>query len=118
MRHRDYVTARTAREPRFEAERKAAAPELELSGAIAARRQVLEIPLERLADETGIPMERLPAIEEGESMTVHEALWLLHALDLSARLGADLRITSAPSLVSTVRYVGDPARRHPSEPAV
>jgi transcriptional regulator with XRE-family HTH domain len=106
MRHRDYVADRTAREPLFENERNAAAAELMLSGAIAARRQSLKVSLEHLANETGIPEDRLEAIEDGESMTLNEALWLLHALDLRTSIDGGFRLVTAPMPRLTVRFIG------------
>jgi transcriptional regulator with XRE-family HTH domain len=50
--------------------------------AIFGRRDEHGVSLAELAAMTGIAEERLQALEEGESMTLHEVL-LIHALRLS-----------------------------------
>ena len=50
---------------------------------IFARRDKQGVSLTELAAMTGIAEERLQALEEGESMTLHEVFWLIHALPLS-----------------------------------
>jgi len=83
MSHRNYIVNRGQREPRFTVERQAAAAELALGEALVRRRHEWGSTLAQLAEQTGIAEERLEAIEEGESMTFHEVLWLLHALEVS-----------------------------------
>lgn len=51
--------------------------------AIFGRRDGQGVSLAELAAMTGIAEERLQALEEGESMTLHEVFWLIHALPLS-----------------------------------
>jgi hypothetical protein len=57
------------------------------------------VSLAQLAQTTGIAEERLEAIEGGESMTLHEVLWLLHALDLSVSIDAHFNVRfNAPAV--------------------
>ena len=99
MTHRAYVAERSQREPRFEAERDAAAAELALGELLVRRRDEWNLSLGQVAQTTGIAEERLEAIEEGESMTFHEVLWLLHALDLSVSIDAHFNVRSnAPAV--------------------
>jgi transcriptional regulator with XRE-family HTH domain len=100
MSHRDYIADRARREPRFTAERQAAAAELALGDALVRRRHESHLTLSQLAEETGIPEERLEAIEEGESMTFHEVLWLLHALDISLSIEPDFSLAPRASAIS------------------
>ena len=94
MSHRDYVRERGQREPRFAVERQAMDAELALGEAIVRRREERAISVAELADVTGIPAERLEAIEEGDTLTLHEMLWLLHALELSVILGPDFQLAT------------------------
>lgn len=100
MSHRNYVAAREQREPRFAAERQVAFAELALGEALVRRRHEWSITLAQLAKQTGISEERLEAIEEGESMTLHEVLWLLHALEVSLTIGTDFDLTPRVTAVS------------------
>ena len=94
MDHQRYVAQRSQREPRFASEREAAAAELAVGEAIFGRREELGRSLVELAAMTGIAEERLRALEEGEAMTLHEVLWLAHALDLSVSLGPGFHVVS------------------------
>lgn len=100
MSHRNYVADREQREPRFTVERQAAIAELALGEALVRRRHEWNITLAQLAKQTGISEERLEAIEEGESMTLHEVLWLLHALDVSLTIGTDFDLIPRATTIS------------------
>jgi transcriptional regulator with XRE-family HTH domain len=93
MRHQDYVNERSRREPRFQAERQAAAAELALGEALVLRRHERGVSLADLADVTGISEARLESIEEGDSMTLHEFLWLLHALETGITIEPGFRVS-------------------------
>ncbi len=97
MRNRDYVAARAAREPRFESDRRVAAAELALAGAIAEHRRSRGADIEHLASVTGISAERLDAIEEGDTINLDEAIWLAHALGLSVTIDPEFRLAVLPA---------------------
>jgi hypothetical protein len=99
----DYVEVRDARDPGFEAEVRAAEAEMVLGEALARRREEHGLALAQLADTSGIPEARLAAIEAGEAMTLHEVLWLLHALEMSVSIGADFRIMPQALVPAGVR---------------
>jgi hypothetical protein len=105
MSHRDYIADRERREPRFAAERQVAAAELTLGEALVHRRHQWNLTFAQLAEQTGIPEDRLEAIEEGESMTFHEVMWLLHALEVSLSIGPDFDLAIEVPTISR-RSVG------------
>jgi transcriptional regulator with XRE-family HTH domain len=88
------VESRLQREPRFREELASANAELALGEAIVHRRHERNLSLEQIADLTGIPMERLEAIEAGDSMSLPEVLWLVHVLDLSVSIGANFHVNA------------------------
>jgi transcriptional regulator with XRE-family HTH domain len=94
MSHREYVSDRSKREPRFQAEIVAASAELVLGEAIVNRRHERNLSLPQLSDVTGIPLERLELIEEDDALMLHEVLWLLHALDLSVSIDSEFQVST------------------------
>ena len=87
-----YVADRISRDPRFETEMLAARAELEFAAEIAEQRRIRKMTLETLSSETGIPITRLEALEEGDSATLNEILWLSHVFDLVVSVNPDLRL--------------------------
>lgn len=106
MRHEDYVAARTARDPRFADERSIATAELKLSAMVYQRRQALDLSLETLSERTGISTDRLAAIEEGESTTLYETLWLCHALRFSVCVDEKFSLTATPAVLVNYKTAG------------
>lgn len=101
MSHREYISRRQNRDPRFAAELNAAAAELAMGEAIVRRCQELGLSQPQLTDLTGFSAERLEAIESGDSLTFHELLWFAHVLDLSVSVGPDFSVTiQAPRMLS------------------
>jgi transcriptional regulator with XRE-family HTH domain len=98
----EYVRARNKREPTFAAEIRAVAAELALGEALAKRREEIGLSLDQLAITTGIEEDRLVAIDEGEAMTLREALLLLHAQEVSVSVEHDLTV-SPKTLVAPQR---------------
>jgi transcriptional regulator with XRE-family HTH domain len=105
MNHEQYVANRVHRDPRFAFDRAAAAAELEFASVVAEQRHARKMNLETLADETGISIERLGAIEGGETATLSEVLWLAHILDLAISIDSDLRLTATIRPTVTVTYL-------------
>jgi transcriptional regulator with XRE-family HTH domain len=103
MSHRNYVAERGQRDSRFTDERRAATAELVLGEVLARRREEQNISLSQLADATGIPEERLIAIDAGDAMTLHEVLWLLHVLEVSVSIGPGFDLTSQSPVTSGTR---------------
>ena len=100
MSHREYIAERNRREPRFKAEVDAATAELAIGELLVNRWHERNLSTAELTDMTGISGERLEAIAAGDSLTVHEVLWLLHVLDLSLVIDQDFHVTSrAPRLL-------------------
>lgn len=99
MSHQDYIADRTRREPRLQAEIAAAEAELAVGELIVNRRREHGMSLAEIAEMSGITLSRLEAIEEGDALTLHELLWLLHALDLSVAFDQDFHILSHTSSV-------------------
>jgi transcriptional regulator with XRE-family HTH domain len=100
MSHSDYVSRRSERDPRFEVELQAAAAELAIGEAIVRRWQEREISQPHLAELTGISPERLEAIEAGDTLTLHELIWLAHVLDLSVVIAPNFNVTTqAPRIL-------------------
>lgn len=83
MNHQDYVSRRSEEDPEFRQELALATAELQLATAIAERRLAKNLELGDLAQSVGIAVERLEAIEDGDRITIVEALRLAHELDLS-----------------------------------
>jgi transcriptional regulator with XRE-family HTH domain len=100
MSHQRYVTERQQREPRFGAERQVAAAEFFLGETLARRRHELNVSLAQLAATTGITEERLEEIEAGDSLTLHEVLWLLHALEVSVIIGPDFEVVPRVAMIA------------------
>ena len=94
MNHQTYLTERSGRDPRFADERKAAIAELALGELLVDRRMERNLSVEQLAEVTGISKARLDDIEAGESLTLHEVLWLVHALDLDVMIGPGFMVSS------------------------
>lgn len=94
MKHKTSMAERSVRDPRFADERKAALAELALGEVLIRRRLERDVSLLELADTTGIPQDRLEAIEAGDSLTLHEVLWLVHALDAPVSIGAGFTVYS------------------------
>jgi hypothetical protein len=49
---------------------------------------------ETLSAETGILKERLEALEEGDSATFDEVLWLSHVLQISGAIAPEFQIST------------------------
>lgn len=94
MKHETYVAERTAREPRFADERKAAAAELRLGELLVRRRVEHDVSIASLAELTGISESRLDDIEAGDGLTLHEVLWLVHVLDLNVAIEAGFAVSA------------------------
>jgi hypothetical protein len=94
MNRQEYVSERSQRDPRFKVEHHAATAELELAEVLARRRRERGVPLAKLSDIAGIPTERLEAIDAGESMTFHEVLWLLRAIETAVTIDPGFRISA------------------------
>lgn len=94
MNHGTYVAERTARDPRFADERSAAIAELAVGEMIVRRRVARGMSLQTLSDMTGISEARLDDLEAGESLSLHELLWLAHALDLNVSIGPGFAIST------------------------
>ena len=94
MKHEPYVAERTAREPRFADERKAAAAELALGELLVRRRVERDVSLASLAELTGISESRLDDIEAGDGLTLQEVLWLVHPLDLNVAIEAGFAVSA------------------------
>ncbi len=101
MSHRDYVADRVQREPMFATELQAAAAELVLGEALLRSRHEQGLSLAELAGRTGISEERLASIEAGDSITVPELLWLVHALDAAFSIAPGFQV--APITFSSQR---------------
>lgn len=95
MHHRTYVAERIERGPRFADERSAAIAELAVGEMIVRRRVVRDASLQILSDTTGIPEARLDDIEAGESLSLHELLWLVHARELNIAIDPGFTISAA-----------------------
>lgn len=94
MSHEDYVSRRSERDPEFRQELALATAELQLATAIAERRLASDIELGDLAKRVGIGEDRLEAIEDGDQITIVEALRLAHELDLSIAIEPGYRLFS------------------------
>jgi hypothetical protein len=105
MKLENYVASRTAIDPRFEHEQIVAKAELAFTEAMVDQRNVQQLSLVALSDLTGIAVERLEALEEGESATLHEVLWLSHALNLVISVTPDLQIWASVSVNMTPRIL-------------
>lgn len=103
MKFEDYVASRTALEPRFEHEQLVAKAELAFTEVIVDQRNAQQLTLDALSNLTGIAVERLAALEEGESATLHEVLWLSHALNLVISVTPDFQIWASVSVNVTPR---------------
>jgi transcriptional regulator with XRE-family HTH domain len=100
MSHRDYIADRIRREPRFQAELEVAEAELAIGELLVNRWHEKNLSIAQLMELTGISQERLEAVEAGDSMTLHEVLWLLHALDVSISIDQDFHVAShSPKLL-------------------
>lgn len=97
VKHETYVAERTAREPRFADERKVASAELALGESLVRRRVDRDVSLARLSELTGIPETRLDDIEAGDALTLHEDLWLSHALELDLAIRAGFSVSATPA---------------------
>ena len=100
MSHQRYITERQQRDPRFGAERQVAAAELLLGETLVRRRHEMSISLAQLAAKTGIAEERLEDIEAGESLTLHEVLWLLHGLEVSVIIGPGFEVVPRVAMIA------------------
>ena len=94
MNHQDYVGRRGEEDPEFRQELALATAELQLATAIAERRMTRNIELGDLAERVGIAEDRLEAIEDGDQITIVEALRLAHELDLSIAIEPGFRLFS------------------------
>ena len=98
MRRDDYVAARLAKNPRFAAHQAVARAELAFSHAVQRRRDALNLSYAELSQATGIDPQRLEAIEEGETASMTELLWLCHALGIHASVDANFNIECLPQI--------------------
>lgn len=103
MKFDSYVASRTAIDPRFELEQTVAKAELAFTEAIVDQRSAQQLSLDALSNLTGIAVVRLEALEEGESATLHEVLWLSHALNLVISVTPDLQLWASVSVNVTPR---------------
>ena len=92
MNHEDYVSRRSEEDPEFRQDRALAPADLQLATAIAERRMTRNIELGDLAERVGILEDRLEAIEDGDQITIVEALRLAHELDLSIAIEPEFRL--------------------------
>ena len=97
MSHQDYVSRRSESDPEFREELALATAELQLATAIAERRMARELEPGDLAERVGIAEDRLEAIEDGDQITIVEALRLAHELDLSIAIEPGFRLFSVSS---------------------
>ena len=95
-----YVQERSAREPRFGNEVAVARSELDLATSLTRWRHNREMTLGQIAEITGMPEERIEAIEEGDAITVSEVLWLAQALNLVVSIGPNFCLTVSPTVPS------------------
>lgn len=104
MNHQDYVSRRSDLDPKFRQELALATAELQLATAIVERRMTRNIELGDLAERVGIVEDRLEAIEEGDQITIVEALRLAHELDLSIAIEPGFRL-NAVSIARVARQL-------------
>jgi transcriptional regulator with XRE-family HTH domain len=104
MNHEDYVNRRSEQDPEFRHELALATAELRLATAIAERRMANGMELADLAEIAGISMDRLEAIEDGDRITVIEALVLAHALDMTVAVEPGFRLSATPVARVALQY--------------
>ena len=97
MRHQEYIARRSEQDPNFRLELAIATAELKLATAIAERRLSREISVGEVAEATGISVERLEAIEEGDNVTIAEALRIAHALDITIGIEPSFQLSAVPA---------------------
>ena len=97
MRHRDYVERRAAQSPEFETYRALAKADLDLALVLQQRRESLGLSPDDLTRASGIPVDRLEAIEEGDTTTLAEVLRLSHALGVRITVDSAFGVRVTPA---------------------